>query len=146
MIRPPARGRHCAGMAPVAWGDMGIGWLMWVLVITAYALGLVTGWVIWRLAKQAPADDGSGAGIASVLSAIRRKADFSANGKHDAPDDLKLAALDAEIKEAKAILEADKSERDALSERLADVDAAVKRANGRLKLVLKSIQNLKNNG
>lgn len=127
---------------------MGNAWLIWGMVVVAYGLGLLTGWVIWRLAKQSAADAGvAGARIASVLSAIGPKAnkeDFAANGKHDAPDDLKLAALDAEIKEAKAVLEADESELGALHERLTEIDAAVKRANGRLKLVVKSVQNAKN--
>ena len=123
-----------------------------VFMIAGYLLGLLTGWVIWRLANQSASEkDASGVRVASVLSAINGEtktepaedSEHAPNGKHDAPDDLKLAALEAEIKEAKALLANDPVDYSAVNERLSEVDAAVKRTNGRLKLVLKSIQNEK---
>ncbi len=54
-----------------------------------------------------------------------------------------LSALEAEINKAKAMLEAETEERAELAAALASLEEALKRANGRLKLILKSVKRAK---
>ena len=55
----------------------------------------------------------------------------------------KLSALEAEINKAKALLEAETEERAELAAAVASLEEALKRANGRLKLILKSVKRAK---
>jgi|GEM_PF-4737983 len=54
-----------------------------------------------------------------------------------------LSALEAEINKAKAMLEAETEERAELAAAVASLEEALKRANGRLKLILKSVKRAK---
>ncbi len=56
---------------------------------------------------------------------------------------LKLEALAAEIKNAKVMLHAETEEREELAAAVASLEDALKRANGRLKLILKSVKRAK---
>ena len=56
------------------------------------------------------------------------------------PDEIKLSALERELKKARQMLDDDALENEAFAELLTGLDEAVKRANGRLKIILKSIK------
>ena len=59
------------------------------------------------------------------------------------PGEDALTALQAEINAAKEMLQAEEQEDSANDEALRNLDDAVKRANGRLKLIMKSIKRAK---
>lgn len=104
---------------------MGEGWLMhivadrWFLAGAAYFLGLLTGWLVW-----------SGG----------RLKDGEAPPEAARPPAERLAALEAELKTIQSLLQEDDAESEAFAEHLGELDDAVKRANGRLKLILKSVK------
>lgn len=59
------------------------------------------------------------------------------------PGDDGLTALAAELKAAKDLLEAEESEAGEVAETLKNLDDAIKRANGRLKLISKAVKQAK---
>ncbi|MHA7871498.1 MAG: hypothetical protein ACX939_04020 [Hyphococcus sp.] len=107
---------------------MGEGWLTQILTdrlflaIGSFALGLATGWLVWFGGRI---NGGGHSGLKAPDA--------------PAPDAEKLDALAAEIEKAAALLRQNEDDQVACQEALSDVDEAVKRANGRLKLMLKSI-------
>lgn len=111
----------------------------WLPVAVAYLLGLLTGYVLWNAGRST--DDGDDEIIYDV-----EDDDFEGpivEYDADAPPSTKLEALEAEIKNAKQLLSENSEEQKTLSEIIGTVDDAVKRANGRLKIVLKSIKRIK---
>jgi len=115
---------------------MGEGWLTqilsnrWILAIGAYALGFLTVWLLqsrgWL--KIGPRKTpGHPTSKLSDVAAVPERSE-------------KLDALAAEIEKAKSMLEEQEADREASEEILDELDGAVKRANGRLKLILKSIK------
>ncbi|WP_375206450.1 hypothetical protein [Hyphococcus sp.] len=59
------------------------------------------------------------------------------------PDADGLEALAAELKAAKELLEAEEAEAAEVAETLKNLDEAIKRANGRLKLITKAVKQAK---
>ncbi len=59
------------------------------------------------------------------------------------PDEDGLAALAAELKAAKELLEAEEAEASDVADTLKQLDEAIKRANGRLKLITKAVKQAK---
>ena len=113
---------------------MGDGWLMellgnrWFLAITAYGLGFATAWFLIK------------SGRLDALKGLLRSSEEGEKSKSDTGTESdKLAALAAEITKAKTMLEENEADQKANFDLLQDLDEAVKRANGRLKLILKSI-------
>lgn len=86
----------------------------------AFLFGLAFGWVLWG----ATTERGETAG-----------------GERSGPEDPKeIVVIKAELEAARSLLD-EKDEQDAqLSEHLATLDETVKRANGRLKMVLAAIK------
>jgi len=146
-------------------------WLMqmmserWFPAVVTYFLGMLTGWLIWsgRLSSEhKPGDENANAyrgtnayhgdeldggtkdantdePSAGEAPAIEKRI----NGKE--PVSMKLGALESELNKARKLL-ADADEDNAVfSELLGGLDEAVKRANGRLKLIMKSIKRAKIN-
>ncbi len=113
---------------------MGDGWLIallgnrWFLAIAAYALGFVTAWFLVKSGR-----------LDALTRFLQAPKDGEQSSSDTAPDGDKLAALAAEITKAKAMLEENEADQKANFDLLQDLDEAVKRANGRLKLILKSI-------
>lgn len=70
-----------------------------------------------------------------------------ANKKEDgvrlAPGEDGLSALTAELKAARELLEAEESDAVDTAETLKNLDEAIKRANGRLKLIMKAVKRAK---
>jgi hypothetical protein len=131
---------------------MGEDWLTqalsnrWALALIAYFLGLLTHWGVSRQAKiesGGPAKGDQNA-AAAASEATSENVASSNNNHRSAPSEVQLAAIEAEIREAKALMETEEGRHEAIKDQLASVDAAVKRANGRLKLALRSLNNHKN--
>lgn len=93
----------------------------WFTAFIAFFVGLLTGWLMSD--RQSKVETGNG------------------DAGEPLPD--KLAALEAELKTAKALLEDKDADDEATAETLSGLDEAIKRANGRLKLIMKSIKKAK---
>ncbi|CAK9042071.1 Translation initiation factor IF-3 [Durusdinium trenchii] len=110
------------------------GWLTqivanrWLLAIVAYVFGAATFWVL-SFTDRLPAF--------FQKTLVSRAVD---QPERDADSDEKLEALAAEIEKAKSLLQENDTEATTVRDRLSALDEAVKRANGRLKLVSKSIK------
>ncbi len=101
----------------------------WVLAIGAYALGFATFWFLSSTGR--------------LPARFRNAADELRNPlNRKSGEDEKLDALAAEIEKAKSLLEDYEDESTSSRELLDELDDTVKRANGRLKLILKSIKRL----
>ncbi len=103
-------------------------WLMqvfsnrWILALGGFALGFIAFWMMQSLGLLLP-KQGRTTGHAGV----------------DGFDPIhieKLDALAAEIEKAKVMLEEQQADHEVNEEILDELDGAVKRANGRLKLIL----------
>lgn len=109
------------------------GWLTqiitnrWVLAIGAYAFGFATFWFLSSTGR--------------LPARIRNDAKYLRNPLDREPGkDEKLDALAAEIEKAKSLIEEHEEESNSRRDLLGELDDTVKRANGRLKLILKSIK------
>jgi len=100
----------------------------WFLAIAAYGLGFATAWFLVKSGRLDALKE-------SIWPSGESERSPSATGKESD----KLAALAAEITKAKTMLEENEADQKANFDLLQDLDEAVKRANGRLKLILKSI-------
>lgn len=112
----------------------GVGWASWALAIAIYIFGIASGWLIWggrRSSPDEPADADADAAPAGPGGETR-----PAPG----PASAKLGALESEIRKARELLEKGEEEAAVFSEDLATLDQTIKRANGRLKLILRAVQ------
>lgn len=71
--------------------------------------------------------------------AVRRWAVREGGRAYDAPDAGRLAALAEELQTARGLLEAEETDAQETEQMLKELDEAVKRANGRLKLLSKTL-------
>jgi len=92
----------------------------WPLALAGFLLGALTGGFMPRNEKSA----------ASTL-------------KRMAPDGDGLAALASELTTAKELLEAEEAETGEMADNLKNLDHSIKRANGRLKLIMKAVKRAK---
>lgn len=146
-------------------GDMDSNWLMeilassWASIGLAYIFGVLTGWTVWGVALQkrlsdqeasineetqfqSGADAGAGVDASHPDESMGSKATSAA--KKDSEPGRLIDALETEIKNAKALLAAEARRSDLMGEIADELDGAVKRANGRLKLLAKSLKNNSN--
>lgn len=133
------------------WDGMGEDWLTqaltsrWAIAAAAFFLGVATGWLIWRAVKPGeagkPVDDRGDLKIDPAEGGETKNGAEAVQDQDKGKPSSKLNALEAEIKQAKSILKADAEEHAAITDILTSLDEAVKRANGRLKLVVKSMKN-----
>ena len=94
----------------------------WMLAIGGFSLGFVSFWLLQSI------------GLFSSPSAETDEHEFIAG--MPAGHGEKLDALAAEIEKAKVMLEEQQADHEVNEEILDELDGAVKRANGRLKLIL----------
>ncbi len=103
----------------------------WFIAIASFCLGLLTCWVI-KVVREEHAEevlvDADGNLVKSRLTKQQHK---------------KLAALATEIENAQKMLSENEAEVSAYTELLSELDEAVKRSNGRLKLMVKAIKHQK---
>ncbi len=102
-----------------------------------YLFGTATGWLIWG-GRRAPAVSGE-----RLKSALEESA--ASEAPMPAADAAALGVLEKEIREARALLDQDE-ETDTYFHALAELDASVKRANGRLKLLARSLKRASSEG
>lgn len=112
----------------------------WTPVFIAFLLGLLIGWMVWGAPWRDDQHDDVGDGEDGEK--IRREplAEYPADPSKAGQ---KIGSIEAEIAKVKSLLETAKEGDDDLSAELDAVDNAVKRANGRLKLILKSVDRVK---
>lgn len=128
---------------------MGDSWLIaflssrWVLAALAFALGAAARHYAWpkikqRLAARAASNNPAAPQAdESVEAAPNMAADNTEGDKARAE---KITALEAELQKAKSMLEAQAEDEGDMMTAIAELDDAVKRANGRLKLMVKSLE------
>jgi hypothetical protein len=132
---------------------MGEGWLSgflaapWAPAAAAYLFGIVTGWLIWSGRGQARAGESSEPGAPDAAPKEKREpiiataeGDDIKNGGDPCPDVMKLGAVESEIRSARELLAESDEEAKAFSQELFTLDSAVKRANSRLKLILRAVK------
>lgn len=113
---------------------MGDGWLMeflgnrWFLAIAAFALGFAAAIFLSKSGR-----------LDALKESIWPSGESLTPSEGARTPEEKLAALADEISRAKELLEENEADQKANFDLLQDLDEAVKRANGRLKLILKSI-------
>ena len=139
-----------------------------VFTILIYLLGVITGWFLWSGKKAAAVDSVNGDvtfdeeddvtkplpidepledkdAVKNAAKALFSKPsssdDQSEQGNSDpAPNSMKLGALESELRNAREMLSQVIEEKAVHAEHLNDMDNALKRANGRLKLILKAVK------
>ena len=92
----------------------------WVLVIFAFFFGVLIGWLLQHRTKDKARQEEVGAAPSA-----------------------KLGAIEAELKNAKLLLEANDADATMAAAKLAGLDEAIKRANERLKLIIKAVKGAK---
>lgn len=138
---------------------MGEGWISgfvaapWAPAAAAYIFGIATGWLIWsgRRAKDAAQADETAETAAQLASEkpepekrepiiAKAKGEEIKNGGDPCPAVMKLGAVESEIRSARELLDESEEEAKAFSQDLSTLDSAIKRANGRLKLILRAVR------
>ena len=114
----------------------------WTPAVVAFLFGLIIGWIIWG-APWTKDRDHDAMDEGDLDGRIRREPLADAATKGTATTDSKVGSIEAEIAKVKSLLETEQETDTDLSAELEAVDKAVKRANGRLKLILKSVDRAK---
>lgn len=112
----------------------------WLVAGVAFVLGLFAGWMTWGGPWRDQFEIGDG-GDRATPGADDGPGD-PALAASATPDE-KMAAVLAEIHQANALLAESEEMETAMRTELDSLDQAVKRANGRLKLILKSTDRAK---
>ncbi len=100
----------------------------WPLGLAGFILGALIGGLIARVrAQEAGGDANAGA----------------SDGPRLKPGEDSISALAAELKAAKELLEAEEADAGQVTDTLKNLDEAIKRANGRLKLLTKAVKQAK---
>ena len=117
----------------MVWGGMDEHWLMtillsrWVIAAVAFAIGIYVG---RRLLNIKQADTGNSSAAGEMTS-------------RDGAGDKKIDALNEELQKAKAAINDDDDISTTMLEAISTLEETVKRANGRLKLIEKSMKKSK---
>lgn len=90
----------------------------WGPMALAFLLGVCFGWLIWGAKARGDAGDAD-----------------AAEGETK-----EIVVIKAELDAARALLDEKDGEEEAIAEQLSSLDEAVKRANGRLKLILAAVK------
>lgn len=98
----------------------------WAPLAVAYLVGLGCGWLIWGLRGGEGGDENAATVEASTpLEGDERK---------------EIVVLRAELEAARALLEDGDDQQEEVGRQLSALDEALKRANGRLKVLLRSVK------
>ena len=118
----------------------------WAPVLAAYIFGVATGWLIWGGHQ----DDEQ----AAIRERIRERAaedpdsvdaDAENNGRllnidSEAPDAMKYGAIESELRNARELLLEQEEDKVKVEQSLGELDDSIKRANGRLKLLIGAVK------
>lgn len=96
----------------------------WASLALAFVVGLASGWLIWGL-KGDDAGSRNAESAGSLLEGDDRK---------------EIVVLRAELEAARALIEEGNGNDDDVNRQLSLLDETLKRANGRLKIVLRAIK------
>lgn len=112
----------------------------WLIAGVAFGLGLFAGWMTWGGPWRDKFSSGNG-GVGAAPGGSDTPADPTLIAT--ATPDEKIAAILAEIHQANTLLADSDEAETAMRAELDSLDQAVKRANGRLKLIVKSTDRAK---
>lgn len=122
----------------------------WVWVGIALVAGFLLGWLIWGgRSDHADDDDDSVAEAASAALDADGRAEPSLSEGADAasrdpcPAEMKLGAVESEIRSARELLAKTDQETSALSEELSGLAKSIAQVNGRLKLIARAVKRAK---
>ncbi|MFN3958590.1 MAG: hypothetical protein ACK4NP_01610 [Parvularculaceae bacterium] len=101
----------------------------WAPLAIAFLVGLGCGWLIWGIKGEA----GGGAAGASDSA-------LAAPDGMDRDDRKEIVVLRAELEAARALLDQNDGDQDEIAVQLKLVDEALKRANGRLKVIQRGLK------
>ncbi|MFN0023572.1 MAG: hypothetical protein ACKVS5_06690 [Parvularculaceae bacterium] len=100
----------------------------WAPLAIAFLVGLACGWLVW--------------GLKSVSEPTEKADETTASGGRDDPKE--IIVIRAELEAARSLLD-DGDERHAdIEQQLGAIDETIKRANGRLKILLRAIKTAAN--
>ena len=105
----------------------------WIVGLVAFVLGLFIGWAIWGASSTGETDD----------HPSERAEPSVKSGDNDTAADPRLGSIEAELEKARGLLSENAEADNAFSDELEALDQAIKRANGRLKLILKAADKAK---
>lgn len=129
----------------------------WAPVLAAFIFGAIFGWLIKGLPESDDED-------VSVRDRVREKAAFVESDELDgnnhvkgnleveeegksflpiereAPNGMKLAALESELRKMQELVGDQEAEQNETNNHLVEIDTALKRANGRLKLIIGAVK------
>lgn len=126
---------------------MGESWLAgvhlapWAPAVAAYLFGIASGWLIWG-GRRSEGVGGAETATTEDNGATALSGDRKAGGKDAVPAAIseKLRAIQTEIDQARELLEKSEDGSESLADEIATIDEAIKRSNGRLKLLLRAVQ------
>lgn len=101
-------------------------WAPMIAAIAAYVFGVATGWLLWYGARNGKSD-------ASGARANGEPVSIGSDGP-------RLEAIQREIESARGLLDEDEEAARLVGDELNALDAAIKRTNGRLKVILRAIK------
>lgn len=107
----------------------------WLVAGAAFIIGLFFGWMAWGSKWR---DEEAVSELDIDDAATRDHGSRKIEDGKVAPADLKIGSLEAELQQIKEMLARSSAADDEYDEELEKLDQAIKRANGRLKLILKS--------
>lgn len=112
----------------------------WMVAIAALIFGVGLGWLVWGGRKgEGAAKSASADAMPPAAAAIANDAAAPSNAVN-APPAESLDAVERELKVARELLDEGEEEMRLFGEEIADLDSAIKRANGRLRLLIKEIR------
>lgn len=118
----------------------GLEWSQLAPVLAAYLFGIATGWLVWG-GRRPPVTTVSNEDAERQGDLKQGQAGNGASptgAPSPSPD--RLAAIEEEIRKARNLLEEGDEETKFIAEEIDTLDQAIKRANGRLKLILRAIE------
>ena len=113
----------------------------WMVAVAALIFGVGLGWLLWGGRKSDAAKPDAAEGASPVAAPVNSEASQagSASAANARPAE-SLDAVERELKDARELLEEGEEEMRLFGEEIADLDSAIKRANGRLRLLIKEIR------
>ncbi len=100
----------------------------WAPLAIAFLVGLACGWLVW--------------GLKSADEAAEKPNETAASSGRDDPKE--IIVIRAELEAARSLLDDGDERHDDIEQQLGAVDETIKRANGRLKILLRAIKTAAN--
>ena len=106
------------------------GWEPWAPVLAALVFGVAIGWLIWG-GRRTP--------VVSERGEPLLDEDHAPSSGDPCPTEMKIGAVESELRSARQLLEKTEDESADLEEDLTGLEKAISRINGRIKVVARSV-------